>query len=726
MLKNKKALVMSVLCAIASVGFVMSASAENVVHGNLDEIVVEGSKDVLPGGNVRTTAKLGVLGDKSVMDIPYSEMSMTAKAVETYGDPSQPLANVLMNNPSIRTSTTSPMYTDFSMRGINMNGNHMMLNGVPSLFYQFTTPPSHVIDRIDITSGPNAGVNGVSMSNNGTNSGATPAPGTINIVTKRALNTPVNRYTQTFSGRGNAGEFIDVGRRFGENNEWGIRVNAEYMEGGLALPGAEKNEKNIFINMDHRGDNNITNLFAAYFDLRVNGGQRWFSLPNSYSSTVLPDAPDSKNNYDFNGTTKYVHGYLATLNHEHKLDDTWSYFANMGYSRRSGNKDNQGASIKFDEHGNFVGNQFNQQNEEGKNAYVQFGLKGNLETGAVKHDLALSVDRSWARYWNKSKSYKPNGQEILGNLYDGIIFPDNYVLQSFGDGTPQWEETNIGLTIADTISYGKASMLLAASRKHENFESFTGKSFKNDNILPTYGLTYKPVENMAFYYGHTESFSRGLVVSGNNYTNNGETMGPVKSKQNEIGVKYQNAGMMTTLSYFDIDEANRYDINSNDPNHPLTKVDDGKNRYKGVELTVNGKLADKWTVTGGLLYLDAEREKTKNGTKDGWFVNGASEWSGVLGLEYKPDDSLGIVGRAVWNDKAYIDSRSSSGKTEIPSYVTFDVGVNYKTKINTVPVKLSAMCYNVADKDYWMGRGSSTTIGLSMPRTFMLSAQFDI
>ena len=440
----------------------------------------------------------------------------------------------------------------------------------------------------------------------------------------------------------------------------------------------------------------------------------------------MPDAPDSKNNYDFNGTTKYVHGYLATLNHEHKLDDTWSYFANMGYSRRSGNKDNQGASIKFDELGNFVGNKFNQQNEEGKNAYVQLGLKGKLETGAVKHDLALSVDRSWARYWNKSQSYKPNGQDILGNLYDGIIFPNNYVLQNFGDGTPQWEETNIGLTIADTISYGKASMLLAASRKHENFESFTGKSFKNDNILPTYGLTYKPVENMAFYYGHTESFSRGLVVSGDDYTNNGETMDPVKSKQNEIGVKYQNAGMMTTLSYFDIDEANRYDINSSDPAHPKTKVDDGKNRYKGVELTVNGKLADKWTATGGLLYLDAEREKTQNGAKDGWFVNGVSKWSGVLGLEYKPDDSWGIVGRAVWNDAAYIESGSSSGKTEIPSYVTFDMGVNYKTKINTVPVKLSAMCYNVADKDYWMGRGSSTTIGLSMPRTFMLSAQFDI
>lgn len=51
MLKNKKALVMSVLCAVASVGFVMGASAETM-HGNLDEVVVEGSADVMPGGMV--------------------------------------------------------------------------------------------------------------------------------------------------------------------------------------------------------------------------------------------------------------------------------------------------------------------------------------------------------------------------------------------------------------------------------------------------------------------------------------------------------------------------------------------------------------------------------------------------------------------------------------------------------------------------------------------------
>lgn len=92
----------------------------------MDTVYVNADRDgevvAAPGGLVNETAKLGILGNQSVMDIPYTEMSMTQKTLEKFDDPSQPIANVLMNNPSIRTSTTSPMYTDFSMRGINMNG----------------------------------------------------------------------------------------------------------------------------------------------------------------------------------------------------------------------------------------------------------------------------------------------------------------------------------------------------------------------------------------------------------------------------------------------------------------------------------------------------------------------------------------------------------------------------------------------------------------------------
>lgn len=84
MMKNKKALVMSVLCAVASVGFVMSASAENVVHGNLDEIVVEGSRDKMPGEMVNAIGSVGLLGDKDVMKTPFSVTNVAQKTMDLF------------------------------------------------------------------------------------------------------------------------------------------------------------------------------------------------------------------------------------------------------------------------------------------------------------------------------------------------------------------------------------------------------------------------------------------------------------------------------------------------------------------------------------------------------------------------------------------------------------------------------------------------------------------
>lgn len=55
---NKKILALAVLCAVASVGFVLPASAEETMQHDLDEVIVEADRDALPGGLVRTTAGL--------------------------------------------------------------------------------------------------------------------------------------------------------------------------------------------------------------------------------------------------------------------------------------------------------------------------------------------------------------------------------------------------------------------------------------------------------------------------------------------------------------------------------------------------------------------------------------------------------------------------------------------------------------------------------------------
>ncbi|MDU5890160.1 MAG: TonB-dependent receptor, partial [Dialister sp.] len=75
---KKKMLAAALITAVAATGAsVMNASAMY----ELDEVIVtadrEGVVRTLPGGLVNSTAKLGILGNQSVMEIPYSEMTMT-------------------------------------------------------------------------------------------------------------------------------------------------------------------------------------------------------------------------------------------------------------------------------------------------------------------------------------------------------------------------------------------------------------------------------------------------------------------------------------------------------------------------------------------------------------------------------------------------------------------------------------------------------------------------
>lgn len=718
-----------VLCGIAATmligaDFGAAAHAEEAPEKpeyQLEAVLVEGERYVYPGGYVNRQARHGILGYRDILDIPFTELSLTGKSIETFSTPGLTLNEVLTNIPSIRSSTSSPMYTDFSMRGINMNGNHMYLNGIPNLFYQFTTPPAHIIERIDVTVGPNAGINGATTSSNGTNSGKSAPPGIINVISKRAGADPVTRYTQSFSGRGSLGEYIDIGRRFGENQEWGIRVNAGYLDGDSSLAGTEKEEKTFFVNLDHKDDRSSTNLLAGHFDLRVNEGQRWFILKDNVNKGLMPKVPNAKNSYDFPETTKYVHGYLMTLNHEQKISDNWQWYVNSGMSRRSGTKYNAGSALYFDGFGNFLSaeNKLNHQNEASKNVYFQVGINGDFYTGQVKHNMGFAIDRAWTKYWNVSL----NGPArlISGNLYDGIIYDNGiYPLPDAGHAPLSYEETNVGVTLADTMEYKKLQVLVGATRRDGKFASSSEK-VNNLDLAPSYGITYQPVKNVAFYTGHSTSYSRGTYVTDAKYENKGSVMSPVKNKQTELGVKYENNGLLTTLSYFDLNQGNYVDLPGSAAGKYIL-AQDGENRYKGIEFTVNGKLASKWNIAGGFMYIDDKREKTGSSNKDGWYVNGVSDWSSVIALEYNPDDRLAFIGRTNYSSSAYIDDN----RAKIPSYVTFDLGVSYKTKVADTPVKLSAMCYNVTDKSYWMARGGSTTFGLSMPRTFTVNAQFDL
>ena len=707
---KKKALVMSVLCAVASVGFVMSASAEETMSGKLDEVVVEASKDTLPGGYVEEKSRVGILGDVDVLDVPFTQNRYSEKTIATFEDPNQPLNGILANNPSVRLATSSTMYTDFKMRGITMNANHYVLNGVPSMFNQSISLPMYTVDSVELVSGPNTVLNGATASSNGTNSNEG-APGLLSATTKKATDDPINRYTQIFSGRSNMTEQIDIGRRFGSNKEWGVRLMGRYQDGGTAIKGTEFKEKSLYINIDHKDEKSSTNIFGGYFDAGTIGGQRWFAGSSS-GLTEMPSAPDLSKNFSFKGAKKMYNGYLMTLNHEQKFNDNWSAFFNAGGNKYQEEKyDPSGGSPTLYSDGKIEG-KLRHYKSRISSIYMQGGVKGLVETGEVKNNIVLAVDREFYKSYATSKT----GGAFSGSLREGITSVDyaNWPVDfSLGGLTPT-RETVVSATLADHIEYKKWNAYLAAQYREGKYSNTSNPEFSKSSLNPTYALAYKPTDNTSIYASYATSFTRPYFVPDtDDYVNRGTMFKPIKTKQTEFGVKYKTGKFLNTLAYFDMNQGS-YLTETVDSKKVINQ--DGENRFKGVEWLFTGELDKKWNLIGGVTYLDGKRERTANHTKDGWKATGNPKWNAVVAAEYKPEEDTALIGRIRFTDSILVNDNGA----ESPSFTLFDFGVSHKTRINTVPVTLKAMCYNVFGKDYFFNDD------LGAPRTFMLSAQFDI
>ena len=327
-------------------------------------------------------------------------------------------------------------------------------------------------------------------------------------------------------------------------------------------------------------------------------------------------------------------------------------------------------------------------------------------------------------YFNyKSKainSGSKSGQATIeGDLWNGVHINGNPIFSTSLDDVGYSTEQAHAMTLADRLEWGKSTLYTALQYKDTEVESSTGLKYSKDNLIPTVAFAYKPIDNLSIYTSYAESYTKPVEVS-NSYINAGEIFEPIKNKQKEIGFKYENANILHSLAFFDLNQASYIVEDTGELLDRYTQ--EGENRFKGIEYSITGKFGDKWNLMGGLMYLDGKRENLASGKEnlEGKFTTGTPKWNAVLAAEYEADENNSMVTRLNYMGSSYVNDNG----VKSPSYTTLDLGYKYKTNINNTPVTINAMCYNVFDKNYWISRGSSLALGV--PRTFMLSAEFDI
>ena len=719
MLKSKKkALALAVLCAVSSMGFMSYASAEELAEPDstaqsvstqadgsgeavqthqLAGITVEGDKDVLPGGMLNSSGNIGFLGTQDVMDTPFAVTNINEKAIKTFASPYYGISDALSLSPSVRADRGGT-YTDISIRGIYQSGHSFYVNGIPGLLAQENIP-YYWVAGASVVSGPNLGINGTSYSE--------AISGTVNLQSKVAEEEGNAEVKLTYRGGSSFEEGIDVGRRFGKNNEYGLRITANNINGETVIDGENLEQQNLFINFDHKDDNSKTNLLLGYNHTDHEGGPGAISF-KSGSVTSLPDAPDSSKLYKPDWTYNEYDNWIAALNHEQKLSEHLSAFLNAGYHREDWYGYIDGNPTVIDNNGDFTIGLTNYPLALTKK-YLGIGFKGDFKIGEVKNEYIIGADKNWYTYDignNANWSWSGTGNLFKHNSWN------NPGLATYNPPHSQ-DAQMTGWHIVDTLKAldDKLQVTLGLHGHKTNRTPVGSDKQESDAICPTYAVSYKITPDVMAYASHSESFGIGSMVS-TDYANAGEILDPAKTKQNEIGVKVKTGNFYNTFNVFEIEQANTVDKWENGKKYLRL---DGEQKNKGFEWAISGNIDKKWDLIGGLMYLDAKDNK-------GDRVNGAARWSGSLGAVYHPDEDISFIGRVTYLGSSTINN----GDLDVPAYAKFDLGMSYKTKLNNTPVTIDAMCYNIGGKDYWQARSGSSSLTLGAPRTFVLSATFDI
>lgn len=640
-----------------------------------------------PGGHAATGARLGILGNTSILDAPVTVNAYTRQLIED--QQAMTLADVLQSDASIRFTTNSGhMLENFTIRGLELPAMDIGMNGLFGI-----APASHVpvemLERVEVLRGPNALLSGMPPSAS--------VGGTVNLVSKRAGAKPLTELTTTFSSHSYGQVHADVSRRFGPESRLGIRVNGAYGKGESGAKDEEKGRRLGALAMDWQGDK-ARFWLDAYTSRETidNGSPGMFNFVRGIGQLLAPPAGDTNM---FRGTHGAYRNNGAMLRGEVDLNNDWQAYAAIGGSQAEGKGLMFGTrSIVTGLDGTAQGFVYNVHTRSLRSS-LDTGLIGHFTTGAVDHRLQLAYNYVGFREGTNNAAKTGYRQ----NMYDPVepVFPN-------APAIPKYTVSNKlqSFVVADTMKMLDDRLLLTLGARLQKVEQPLAK-YEEQRVSPSLGIVVKPWGNHISLFGnYMEGLQPGQTV-GVGYDNEGETFKPMQTKQTEVGVKLQTGGFTQTVSAFQIE---RPSLVAKDNR----MTEGGKQRLRGVEWSAFGEIMPRLSFLGGVSYNRAKQLNT------GLDTFAAPQWTANLGLDWvTPIQGLGVGGRVVYTGEQWSDS---GNKIRVPSWHRFDLNARYATELGGHPVRFNAAIENVANKRYWSGIFSDGFVMPAAPRTYRVSA----
>ncbi|WP_432257316.1 TonB-dependent receptor [Cupriavidus sp. TMH.W2] len=646
-----------------------------------------------------------MLGNTDFMDTPFSMTSYTEQAIrdqqaKTVGD----LLTVV--DPSVRDVVgRDNLYEAFTIRGFRVANDDVALNGLYGLL------PKHMIstdalERIELLKGPSALLNGTPPR------GST--GGNINVVTKRAGADPLTRLTAEYASDSRFGGLLDLGRRLGEDKQIGVRVNAAYRDGRPPIDRQTAQSGGVSLGLDYQGPR-----LRLYADLLYQGDtirapeRGYFLAPGVGVPPIPKPGVNTSQSFDYSQTRNLT----GMVRGEYDITDHIALFAATGAAQSNWRRsDYQNGTQILNANGDGrVATVFQDADYRAKSS--EAGIRSKFRTGAVDHSLSIAASAvSLVQDLGKT-TYA----SFLTNIYTPVLLAQPTAVTSSFSKKRASETSLSSIAITDAASFADGLVQVVGGVRRQrievnNFSGTTGaitSQYDQSATTPMVGVVVRPNKSLAFYGSYIEGLAQGPTAPETS-ANAGQIFAPFKTKQYEIGTKYDFGSVALTASAFQISVPSGI-------TNPSTGVFgvDGEQRHRGIEIMSFGELTRNLRLLGGVTVMDPKLTKTAGGTNDGHQAVGVPNVQGNLGLEWDIPSMPGLTltGRAIYTGSRFLDA---ANKVQMPSWTRFDAGARYSTKVASTPVSFNLNIANLFNREYW----ESNTAGymnVGAPRTIYLT-----
>lgn len=680
----------------------------------LDAVQVQGSGlvqqstiDNLPppyaGGQVATGGREGFLGNRDIMDTPFTSTSYTSTLVQN--QQARTIADVVAND-AAATKYGLSMFDQFRIRGFELGAGGVSFDGLYGLV-QEDRVPVEAFERVEVFRGPSAFLNGYV--------GA--IGGTINLAPKKAGAQPLTSAGASYNTNGQVGGVADVGRRFGKDGAFGIRFNGLYRDGYTPLQNNKERIGNAALALDYAGSNVRLATYFGYTKQDTMGGNQLFIMSANQQVPAAPNAMSAVQQPWETIDTEFVYGMARG---EVDLANDWTAFAAYGQSyfrenwlRTIGR--NMTAQGSFLASGQQYSRTFWKQTGE-------VGVRGKMNTGPMSHSLAMVATGYWQIV---GSTFLPFSFSQSTSLYNPVM-TSAPASSAFNNNPPKASATSLGsFALTDTLSAfdERVQLMLGARNQSIQNDNFTttgalSSSYFASALSPAVGVIVKPWKNVSVYGNYIQALEQGPTAP-TTAVNAGEIFAPTQSWQLEAGVKVDFGKWSTTLGLFQITKP----AGITDPTTNVFSVD-GQQVNQGIELNVFGEPIEGVRILGGLMLLDARLTQTAGGTYNGRKAPASPDVTLKLGAEWDTPfmKALTLTGRVNFFSGQYINEANTQA---IPAYTLIGVGARYRFEVDHKPLVLRANVENLFNESSWQSGYSGGIVYRGTPRTIYVSLTAD-